>query len=242
MVLNGYDGRRDGRDQDGHRGPDHGAQDRRDARRADPRPPLTLIESAPRRAILPDDPVPEQAIRPAPRPPGHFRVVYVCSANICRSAYAEGRSRALVGRRGWVRFTSAGTDGTDPQPMDPWMAAELVARGGDPTGVFGARYRPDDLEAADLVLPMTDQQRLRLLDEVPACHARIFTLGQFTRAAAEAGRRLRAGDLVAWIASQRPAPDPAEDVPDPYGRGEAAARETARILDDYLLELLPRLA
>lgn len=218
MVLNGHDGRR-----------------------ADPRPSLTLIEAPPRRAIL-EEPAPEPTVRPAPKAPGRFRVVYVCAANICRSAYAERRSQALVGRRGWARFTSAGTDGINPQPMDRLMAAELTARGGDPSGVFGVRYRPEDLRMADLVLPMTDQQRLRLLDEVPACHGRVFTLGQFTRAAAEAGRRLRAGDLVEWVAQQRPAPDPSEDVPDPYRRGEAAAHETAQIIDDYLMDLLPRLS
>lgn len=169
-------------------------------------------------------------------------MLYICAANICRSAYAECRSRALVGRRGMTRFASAGTDGLSPRPMDGPMAAELIARGGDPSGVFGARVTPEDLAAADLVLTMTARQRARLLDEAPASHARVFTLGQFTRAVASAGRRLGPGDLVAWVAAHRPPADPADDVPDPYGRGPAAAHQAADLIDEHLLQLLPRLS
>lgn len=181
------------------------------------------------------------ALRPAPAP-APFTVLYVCAANICRSAYAECRSRALTGRRGIARYASTGTDGLSPQPMDPWMAAELVARGGDPSGVFGARFTVEQLAAADLVLTMTAQQRSRLLDEVPSTHARVFTLGQFSRTATSAGRRLRALDLVAWVDARRPPAEPTDDVPDPYGLGELAARRTADIIDAHLLRLLPRLS
>lgn len=171
-----------------------------------------------------------------------FTVLYICAANICRSAYAECRSRGLVGGDGPARFASAGTDGLTPQPMDGPMAAELVARGGDPSGLFGARFTPQGHTAADLVLTMTVPQRTRLLDEVPQAHARVFTLGQFTRAVASAGRRLGPADLVSWVALRRPPADPADDVPDPYGQGQEAARRTADIIDQHLLRLLPRLS
>lgn len=88
---------------------------------------------------------------------------------------------------------------------------------------------------------MTAAQHTRMIDEVPAQHHKLFTLGQFTKAVAGAGRRLRPRDLVAFAAHQRPGLDPDDDVPDPYRRGSSAARESARIIDDHLMRLLPRI-
>lgn len=68
-----------------------------------------------------------------------FRILFVCTANICRSPMAEhllrGSLAALLDTGGAFRFevSSAGIRGWDGEPMDPAAAAELRRLGGDPS-------------------------------------------------------------------------------------------------------------
>src|SRR5690606_26727935 len=56
----------------------------------------------------------------APKDP--LKVLFVCTANICRSAYAEVAARRLLGDRTDLEFTSAGTHGHDGEPLNAEMA------------------------------------------------------------------------------------------------------------------------
>ncbi len=47
-----------------------------------------------------------------------LRVLFVCTANICRSAYAEVAARHLLGASVAVSFSSAGTHGLPAQPLN----------------------------------------------------------------------------------------------------------------------------
>ena len=58
-------------------------------------------------------------------------VLFVCTANICRSAFAERWAGHLLGGDTSVGVASAGTHGYVDAPMDPPMAEELQARGAD---------------------------------------------------------------------------------------------------------------
>lgn len=58
-----------------------------------------------------------------------LRVVFVCTANICRSAYASVRAAQLLGEGAAVEVSSTGTHGWIDQPMDEPIATELRARG-----------------------------------------------------------------------------------------------------------------
>lgn len=68
-----------------------------------------------------------------------FGILFVCTANICRSPMAEhllrGSLAALLDTGGAIRFdvSSAGILGWDGEPMDPAAAAELRRLGGDPS-------------------------------------------------------------------------------------------------------------
>src|SRR4029077_11961102 len=51
-----------------------------------------------------------------------IRVLFVCTANICRSPYLELRARQLFGPDAGVEVSSAGTDGFDAAPVSDTMA------------------------------------------------------------------------------------------------------------------------
>lgn len=170
-----------------------------------------------------------------------LRVLFVCTANICRSAYATVRSEQLLGTDAPVRVSSAGTHGWVDQPMDPPMAAEVHARHGDPSGFRSRRLTPEIIRDADVILAAGSQHRDFILDEWPEVFRRTFTLQQFADLAA-AAPDLDPRGLLAEAHRLRKPTHPSDDVPDPYGRGAKAAAQCATHLDRLLAGILPRLA
>jgi sulfate adenylyltransferase len=170
-------------------------------------------------------------------------VLYVCTANICRSPFMELLSRHLVGPQAGATFASAGTHGFDSRPMPPEMLATLTARGVPGGSQFRSRPFTSDLMAnADLVLTAETAHRQFILDDYPATFRKVFTLGQFAEAVRSAPGELRGRDLLDAVAERRGTADPALDVPDPYGRGPEAAEACARSLEELLRVVLPALA
>ena len=95
-----------------------------------------------------------------------LRVLYVCTANICRSAYADVRSRSLVSADA-VAFASAGVWGFDRAPLEELMAAQAVERGADLSGFRSQRLSPDLVAGSDLILTMARDHRTFILDDWP---------------------------------------------------------------------------
>lgn len=164
-----------------------------------------------------------------------LRVLFVCTANICRSAYAEVVARSLAGPDADVAFASAGIHGWRDHPLEAEMAAVL------PDGVSAEGFASRPLTgamvaAADLVLTMEAAQRTYLLEDHPAAFRKVFTLGQAARALGrlrDEGVTDRA-ELLRRLGVARGTADPALDVTDPYRRGPAAAAEAARRIREWL--------
>jgi sulfate adenylyltransferase len=166
-----------------------------------------------------------------------IRVLFVCTANICRSPYLELRARQLLGPDSGVEVSSAGTQGFDESPVSDTMSAEFARRG---TRVDGFRSRaatPEMVDAADLVLTAEASHRTRLLEDRPAAFRKIFTLGQFVASAQAADPSLRGRELLAALQSRRVPASPDHDIDDPYRRGPEAARQAA-VTMEALLEVV----
>jgi protein-tyrosine-phosphatase len=167
-------------------------------------------------------------------------VLFVCTANICRSAYAEVRTarRGLDG----VVVGSAGTHGWVDHPIDPPMAAELERRGLDPSGFRSRRLTPTMLDRADVVLTATAAHRTFVLQERPGAIRRAFSLGQLAAAIDEVPGDLTGQDLLAAARRVRATAVADDDVADPFGHGPEAAAAAAAHIDDLLDRILPRLS
>jgi sulfate adenylyltransferase len=167
-------------------------------------------------------------------------VLFVCTANICRSAFAEElvRHKAVPG----IQAGSAGTHGWRDHPVDEHMAHELRERGADPSGFRSRRLTRPMIDAADVILTAEAAHRTFVLQERPAAMRKVFSLGQFAAAADEVDPALTGRELLVAVHRARSTADPAHDVADPFRRGPEAARDAAAQLAELVGVILPRLA
>ncbi len=183
-------------------------------------------------------------------------VLFVCTGNICRSAYGHHLLAQELERRapGRFRIVSAGTQVnprlTVPEQIHALRGTELPSL---------AEHSPTPLneravQRADLILAATQDHVARILRDTPGALNRTFTMTEFGAAAAA----LRDGTLPALpdgptsgTGSAQPLPErvralarhlarhrPAVrgsldsiDLPDPYGLEDAAYPEMARVLE-----------
>lgn len=176
-----------------------------------------------------------------------FRILVVCTGNICRSPAGHLLLQHHLGDT--VEVTSAGTHALVGQPVDPQMAA-LLPPGIGAEGFAARQLTPALLRDSDLVLAMTKEHRARAVELFPAAVRRSFTFRELARIvglqgsfqpAATPAEFLRAAVPVAGKLRHRArAAEPgADDVVDPYRRDDsvfvavhdqidAAARDIAR--------------
>ena len=185
--------------------------------------------------------VEEGALAPVSKPPTNgeapLNVLFVCTANICRSPYMELAARQVAGPGAEITFSSAGTHGFRDSVMDTEMAQLL-----DATDRETFRSRPlttELLRDADLVLTAEHTHRQFILDDHPADFRKVFTLGQFAEVARASD--LHGRDLVTYAGEHRGPADPGLDVPDPYRRGPEVARACATQLQELLRVVVPAL-
>ncbi|AMS06097.1 hypothetical protein [Acidipropionibacterium acidipropionici] len=167
-----------------------------------------------------------------------FTIHFVCTANICRSAYAGLRAPTVLGRG--FDCSSSGIQARPGLPMDPQMAAQLRTRGIRAGGHLSRPTAAGDVREADLVLTMASWHRTLILEEWPEAVTRVFTLPQFVASArstplAEAGTSR--GGIIGSAYRHRVPARSVGDVTDPYGRGPEAAGACALTLDKLLIEL-----
>ncbi len=170
------------------------------------------------------------------------QMLFVCTGNICRSAFAEryaARSADRAGVTGWD-FASAGVAALAGAPMDEPMAAELEARGASSAGFVSRQLTPRIVGAADLIVAMEGYHRQVILDDHPARVRRTFTLGQLVRIA-DACPGVEGAELLEAIGRTRHRARSADDVADPFRRGPAAASAAAQRICGLLDAVLPRL-
>ncbi|MDN4162476.1 adenylyl-sulfate kinase [Nocardioides abyssi] len=170
-----------------------------------------------------------------------LNVLFVCTANICRSPFMELIARRIAGPDATVTFASAGTHGFRDHPMDEVMSGTLGTRGTE-VGDFSSRAVTRQMvDEADLVLTAEAAHRTFILDDQPAAFRKVFTIGQFAEAVRSADESLTGRELVRAVSERRGPADTRLDVADPYRRGPEAAEQAASGIEDLLRIIVPRL-
>jgi protein-tyrosine phosphatase len=176
-------------------------------------------------------------------------LLFVCTANQCRSPMAAGWARRLAEERGLpVDVDSAGFLGGGVSPP-PHAVAVMDSVGIDLRGHRSQALTPALAESADAVATMTRQHLIDLLDLAPGAWPRCFTLTDLVRRAEAQSSRPRDGAPDVWLRSLGADRSRmsilslarANDVDDPMGRPLHEYQHTRDILGDLIARLLDAL-
>ena len=194
--------------------------------------------------------------------PERFRLLYVCTGNICRSPFAEILMRHLLierlGSSAAAAFavSSAGVRAVAGGKMHPQVRDQLPPRG--PAHSLADRFVARQLTAgmiehADLVLGVEPAHRSAAVQCTPAILSTAFSLREFARLAASVAQdalpsapMARAHTLVEQANQLRgllpPLPSDAYRVPDPIGGRVDAYRYAAALVADAVSIIVEVLA
>lgn len=161
-----------------------------------------------------------------------FRILAVCTGNICRSPMVERLLQAGLDERfpGEFIVGSAGTAALVGNPIDPPVAEFIRVLGGNDTAFSARQLTTALLQQQDLVLALTRDHRSKVVEMSPAMLRRTFTLREFARLASSLDLedslngpdRWRAGLPYAVRArSMHPMSPQDDDVIDPYRRSDS---------------------
>lgn len=176
-----------------------------------------------------------------------FRIVMVCTGNICRSPLAAQLLAVHLAENGLAKFAlieSAGLSAVVGAPMDALPASISRQQGGDPSTHEARQLNRTIVNRADLILTMTRQQRDEAVQLFPRASQRSFSIGELTQLmepqknqteatfAPDTAERLRHQTLATGRNRSRVRTRPEDDIEDPY-RGspelhEAIGRQIAR--------------
>ncbi|GAB2472474.1 low molecular weight phosphatase family protein [Jatrophihabitans fulvus] len=176
-----------------------------------------------------------------------FSVLFVCTANICRSAMAAQLFRASVGPVPNVVVRSAGTHALVGHGLDEPSAAAL-AELGCAVAPHGARQLgATEAAEADLVLAATTAQRAEIVATAPSALERAFTLREFARLSRDLpagppvyGDRAALVGRVVEVAARRgsaaAAPPGIDEVGDPFAAPWVEVQRCAVAIRDAVVE------
>jgi protein-tyrosine phosphatase len=180
--------------------------------------------------------------------PAAGTVLFVCHANVCRSAMAAAICTDLAARAGVdVTVTSAGVRAYDGQPISDGAATELARRGVPSVPHASHHIDAGDALAADLVITATRSQRDQIGSIAPIAWARTFVIAELGDliAGAVPGPETQTLAAVARLAHERRRLTPNKkfsDLADPMGRGPEEYEVCADAIVGVLVPLVALLA
>lgn len=154
---------------------------------------------------------------------GTFTVGFVCTANMCRSAMAQGLFKARLREAGLedrIAVRGGGTHAAPGYPATSDAVAVMAERGVDISAHRSQPVTRQLLDRCDLVLTATTDQARHLAFEFPGQAAKVSTLRGFGRPPDWQG---------------------IEEVDDPVGRGREAYQLTADLLAEQIDRVWPLL-
>jgi protein-tyrosine phosphatase len=164
-----------------------------------------------------------------------MRLLFLCQANIARSATAELLARHMRPMSSSWDVESAGVRALSGDPIDPVMSAQLGGRGIDTSAHRARQATARMVRGADLVLTFEAYQRRWVLEQEPAVVRSTFTIRRAARLLAD---RPRHGEPLGFLAHDNQSYAGEDDFADPYGRGVEVAAKAVEEIERLLRVIL----
>ncbi len=186
----------------------------------------------------------------APAPAPRDSVLFVCTGNICRSAFADASLRHLLGPSSPVRVHSAGISALVGAPMDPLMEAEAHRLGVRETHHAARQLTGRLLGDATVVFVFGPEHVDWIASRHPEHLGKVVGLGHAAAALTARASEARPGadtpptpaELPALVRKVPTSDRPGLWIPDPYRRGPRAAADAATCIHDAVSTLVARMA
>ncbi|MFT4185659.1 MAG: hypothetical protein QM613_00270 [Micrococcaceae bacterium] len=168
-----------------------------------------------------------------------FKIMFVCTGNICRSPFGERVLQAGLDKISPNKFevTSSGTYGMLSYDGMAAKSAELAESFGAEVNDFEPRRMNDQMiEESDLIFGLTQEHRAEIMSRVPKATRKTFTLREFARCLALAKLPDAKDTYAAWtdlvsqcadLRSQVSVEAEDDDVIDPYSRSMRTYKKMA---------------
>ena len=163
-------------------------------------------------------------------------VLFVCTGNICRSAFAASSLRHSLGADAPVDVSSAGTMALVGHQMDALMAAEAHARGIADTDHVAQQVTGRHLGRAGVVLVFGAEHVEWIIDEYPEHSDRVIGLGRAAHTLSGLPTRAAVplSELPMFVRDHQGGSSADDWIADPYRRGSRSAHEAADRIQDCL--------
>lgn len=144
-----------------------------------------------------------------------YRVLFVCTGNICRSPMAEGLLREILPNRLQAKVTvsSSGTHARDGQKAEPQAIIAAQEIGVDIRGHRARAAGPDIIEQSDLILVMEKLHAIAIKSMMPAKEGRVRLVGEYNPT----------GSVL--------------EIPDPYGGDMLQYRKSLTLIQECLVSV-----
>jgi protein-tyrosine-phosphatase len=122
------------------------------------------------------------SVRGTTTAPAFVRVLFVCTANICRSAMSEALLKSILQREGAstkVLVESAGIEALEGMNPDPYTVEVCRAHGIDITAHTARQLTDDMIRNASFVLCLAENHKKLILSAQPEAEAKTFLLKEF---------------------------------------------------------------
>jgi protein-tyrosine phosphatase len=181
--------------------------------------------------------------------PAHL--LFICTANQCRSPMAEALVKARLAKAGLADQVAVSSAGLFPggSVATPEACEAVGELGADLSAHRSQAIDGGLVDSADIVIGLAREHAREAVVLRPDAVARVFTLKELVRRAEAAGPRQRGESLATYTARLGAGRNPADllgrsredDVSDPIGRPLDVYRKTAGELDDLIARLLSHL-
>jgi len=149
-----------------------------------------------------------------------IQVVFVCTANICRSPMAEGLLNHHWKGQGWtgLKVSSMGIQMIDNQPASEHAVTVCAENEVDISSHRSRALHPKELQKANLILTMEPFQQKHLQLLAPSIKDKVFLLAKWPEENRKRGV-----------------------ITDPIGRSLRVYRKIFKVIDRHVQRILPHL-